>query len=62
MTDPLPSETADAIADSDGRVHLNADEKATYLLVARGAEYEPYVEVVNGDQGGQHIFVTGSEK
>lgn len=50
MTDPLPVESADALSDRDGRVNLQADAKATYLLSASGTGYESYTEVVNGDQ------------
>jgi outer membrane protein OmpA-like peptidoglycan-associated protein len=50
MKDTLAAETADASTDATGMVSLTADEKGTYLLVARGNGYEPYIEVVAGDQ------------
>jgi outer membrane protein OmpA-like peptidoglycan-associated protein len=50
MTDTLTTSTADGVTDPGGKTVLNADLKATYVVVARQEGYLPYTEVLSGDQ------------
>lgn len=50
LTDTLSSETADAIADQNGKIALGPDAKTTYILVAQQDGYRSYSEVVPGEQ------------
>lgn len=50
LTDTLASETADVIADQNGRIALTPDAKTTYILVAQQDGYRSYSEVVPGEQ------------
>lgn len=49
LTDTLTSETADAIADQNGKVTLAPDAKTTYVLVMQHNGYRSYSEVVPGE-------------
>jgi len=50
MTDTLTTSTADGITDPGGKAMLEADTKATYVVVARQNGYLPFTEVLSGDQ------------
>jgi len=49
LTDTLPTESADAIADKDGKVTLTPDAKTTYILVVQRDGYRTYSAVVPGE-------------
>ncbi|HQW04158.1 MAG TPA: hypothetical protein PLR30_16830, partial [Saprospiraceae bacterium] len=49
LTDTLASETADAIADPNGRAILAPDAKTTYILVAQREGFRSYTEVLPGE-------------
>ena len=49
LTDTLPRENADVMADKVGRAILGPDKNTTYLLVARHDGHLPYAEVVAGE-------------
>jgi len=50
VTDTLSVETANGISDAAGKVTIHPDKKLTYVLVGQRAGYQPYVEVIPGDQ------------
>lgn len=60
LAKPLPASTYNAMSDGDGKVGLEADEKATYLVVITHDGFEPYAEVVNGDRIPGAIFLKKS--
>jgi outer membrane protein OmpA-like peptidoglycan-associated protein len=50
VTDTLSDESADGVADPFGIVNMEAEEKTTYVIVARHNGYEPYTQVVLGSE------------
>jgi hypothetical protein len=49
VTDTLSAQTADAISDPAGKIILDVDREVTYALVAQHDGYQPFVEVVPGE-------------
>ncbi len=50
VTDTLSIETANGISDADGKVVVYPDRKLTYVLVAQHSGYQPFVQVLPGEQ------------
>ena len=50
VTDTLSIETANGVSDHDGKVIVHPERKLTYVLVAQHAGYQPFVQVIPGDQ------------
>ena len=50
VTDTLSVETANAVSDVNGKTIIYPDKKTTYILVAQHHGYDPYAEVIPGDQ------------
>lgn len=49
LIDSLPAASANSISDPSGKVMLNADDQATYIILASHEGYDDFVTVVNGD-------------
>jgi outer membrane protein OmpA-like peptidoglycan-associated protein len=57
VTDTLSDETADAIADTQGKIQTTVDGPTTYILVARKAGYTPFTQVMTGDEVPANIIL-----